>query len=232
MSTHIPARVNAGTPDGGQFATEGRAEADVSLDRTTRRFDVRMEAQTARLDTVAVDPLPPWPADLPAPEVSYSWDSDDALEVSIDLPDGDSVTFWGTGSNISNSLEELPDEGPDLTGAQKNQVMAYGETLHRNLGYVTGTYTLAAHTPHAREAMVAIASGGEPPAPSYPDYAAAPRAAGLEAFERVLDILNDRETIDPKVLAALTPERITELYESYLAPAIDRIETDILEETS
>lgn len=230
MNNHTPARVDGGTPAGGQFATSARPEADVSLTPGTRRFDLAIDAQTVTLDTIAVDDLPPWPADLPEPEVTYAWDSDDALEVSLHLPGGDSVTFWGTGSEISNSLEELVDEGPDLTGVQKNQVMAYGEVLHRNLAYVTGTYTLAAHTPHAREAMVAIASGGEPPAPPYPDYTAAPREAGLEAFSGILAILHNRETIDPKVLGALTPERVTALYDGYLERAIDRIEADILEE--
>lgn len=61
-----------------------------------------------------------------------------------------------------------------------------------------------------------------------PDYRPIAAAAGLEMFAGVLDVLHNRETVPPDVLASLSPERITELYEGRIAPAIDEVEADLL----
>jgi len=68
MSTRIPARVDAGTPDGGQFAASTRAEADVDLARPAASAEVYPEAVAAMMDDMADD--------VPGQRVRYEFASD------------------------------------------------------------------------------------------------------------------------------------------------------------
>lgn len=55
MSTRTPARVDAGVPDGGQFAASARAEADVDLATETCSAEAYPEAVAAMMDDMADD---------------------------------------------------------------------------------------------------------------------------------------------------------------------------------
>ncbi|MBB3752560.1 hypothetical protein FHT44_005072 [Mycolicibacterium sp. BK634] len=56
------------------------------------------------------------------------------------------------------------------------------------------------------------------------------KAAYLEVMASggILGILADRETVPDELLLALTADDVTELYESFIAPAIDNIEDALL----
>jgi len=54
------------------------------------------------------------------------------------------------------------------------------------------------------------------------------RAAGLEVMSEILDILRNRETVGETRLTALTAEDVSALYEGYIGPAIDAIESALL----
>lgn len=56
------------------------------------------------------------------------------------------------------------------------------------------------------------------------------RQAGLEVMDGtdgVMGVLADRETVSQAQFLTLTPGDITALYEDHIAPAIDRIETEL-----
>ena len=54
--------------------------------------------------------------------------------------------------------------------------------------------------------------------------------AGLGIMREVFSVLYDRETVPETVLDAVTPEDVTEFYEGFIGPAIDKIENTLLED--
>jgi hypothetical protein len=54
--------------------------------------------------------------------------------------------------------------------------------------------------------------------------------AGLQVMAQVLFVLHDREVLPAAALDAITPEDITEFYEGFIGPAIDKIEESLAEE--
>ena len=55
-------------------------------------------------------------------------------------------------------------------------------------------------------------------------------AAGLQVMAQILFVLHDREVLSAGALDALTPADITEFYEGFIGPAIDKIEDSLAEE--
>lgn len=54
--------------------------------------------------------------------------------------------------------------------------------------------------------------------------------AGLEAMAGILVIVRDRENVDEQALLELAPEQVTDLYDSFVGPAVDAVEDDLLGE--
>lgn len=67
---------------------------------------------------------------------------------------------------------------------------------------------------------------------SAPAYRATAARAGLGVMGEVLDVVADRETVDPDVLAALTVAQVTDLYAAAVEPAIDTLEQALLADPS
>lgn len=158
MSIDQP-RQPAGVPVGGQFATTSRPEAGVSL-TPERKVLVGVNA-VAELSTFGVEPLPEWPAELPAPAgVSYAWDDDGLLEVTIDTA-LDSFVVWGTPTDPQCNVDELPEEFEHLDDAVKAKVVAYGVRLHDNIHTLVNQATYPMHTDNLRYTVVNLATGGQ-----------------------------------------------------------------------
>lgn len=165
MSIDQP-RQPAGVPVGGQFAATNRPEAGVSL-TPERQVLVGVNA-LAELNTFGVEPLPEWPAELAAPSgVSYAWDDDGLLEVTIDTA-SDSFVVWGTPTDPQCNVDELPEEFEHLDDSVKAKVVAYGVRLHDNIHTLVNQATYPMHTEQVRAAVVSLATGGDG-APHIPD---------------------------------------------------------------
>ena len=162
MSNDSVNRTPSGVPAGGEFATSPKAEPQLAL--TARPTHTVGIAAVAALDTYGVEPLPEWPADLPAPSTSYSWDGDGQLETRL-VFGPDTLTVWGPAGNASDSITEMPDEYEYLDEAVKEQLMNYGHQLHANLASLTGQVEYAAHTPQVRNTVLSIAEGHGKPQP-------------------------------------------------------------------
>lgn len=51
--------------------------------------------------------------------------------------------------------------------------------------------------------------------------------AGLEIMRHVVDVVRDREHVSDDAILAMTPDNITNLYEAYIVPGVDKIEATL-----
>lgn len=59
--------------------------------------------------------------------------------------------------------------------------------------------------------------------------AAVCKEAGLGVMLAVFEVVDDREDVSVEALMSLTAEDVTRMYETLIAPAIDRVEDELLD---
>ena len=151
-------RVQAGVSAGGQFATEPRSESGVSLATATAPL-VRVDINaTAQLSTSYMRPLPPFPASLGEPELSYDRDPEsDDITLTVATDRIGAVLFWGDGDTITDGLYD----GESISSDERDALIAYGTTLRKNVDVLQ--FEVDAKARSAVESKVlTIAAGGRP----------------------------------------------------------------------
>jgi hypothetical protein len=172
MNTHVN-REPLGIPAGGQFAATARTEsASVSLVPPVRRVTVGI-ASTVELTSKGVTPLPNWPADLPAPTVSFNPPGrlSPGLQVTVRWGGqiGQDMEFWTDDNGDPTSSRYDPDRERDydgtLTDAQLTAIETYGHTAAFNVENVLDHLTGAANTERVNATVLALATSTETPPP-------------------------------------------------------------------
>lgn len=157
MSTDTQARQPAGVPTGGQFAATTRAEPGFRLPAEVR---IPIAAVATVRDTSV--PLPPWPEELPAPQVSYE-PSADGPEVTVRWGEnsGEYAVFWTDEDGCdTNSLDDADtrDEYEELDNETLDAVREYGDAVRSNVQQLVYELNDAGHTSEARDTVVALAT--------------------------------------------------------------------------
>lgn len=122
-------RIAAGVPTGGQFAPQRRAEAAVNLPAP----EVTMSGTMSFTFTKELEPLPVWPAHLPAPEIAWGLGDTSPDEVYVTMHvDDEAVTVWNNGADSGDSVYA----GEEPTGWDNettDAVIDYGHALRKRL---------------------------------------------------------------------------------------------------
>lgn len=168
----IPTRQPQGIPTGGQFAPDTRTEPTITLSAGGDKTHTAPLTGTIELRNASYDQLPPWPAGMPEPAVSYSF-SDGKCETSITIDDR-TMNFWDSDSdgtindtdNGTNPWEDFDEEDQDIA-------LQWGKRVHQRIDASTyGIMIEATNSPSVHSAILAHALGKEPaPAPAAPDLA-------------------------------------------------------------
>jgi hypothetical protein len=165
-----PARQPQGIPTGGQFAPDTRSEPTIDLSPAgDKTYTARLNT-TVELRNAGFDQLPEWPAGLPEPEVSFSFEGG-KCETSITVDDK-TMNFWDSDSdgtindtdNGSNPWEDFDDE-------DQEKALEWGKRVHQRIDSSTyGIMIEASHRPAVHSIILAHALGKESaPAPAAPD---------------------------------------------------------------
>lgn len=157
MSIPTQARQPAGVPVGGQFAVASRPEPGFRLPP-----EVRIPIAAVVTVRDASIPLPPWPGELPAPQVTYE-PSADGPQVTVRWGDGlgQYAVFWTDDEGcVANSFTagDTRDEYEDMDPVVADAVCEYGEMVRSNIQQLMWELNDAGHTAEARSTVVALAT--------------------------------------------------------------------------
>ena len=193
-----PARQPQGIPTGGQFAPDTRSEPTIDLSPAgDKTYTARLNT-TVELRNAGFDQLPEWPAGLPEPEVSFSFEGG-KCETSITVDDK-TMNFWDSDSdgtindtdNGSNPWEDFDDE-------DQEKALEWGKRVHQRIDSSTyGIMIEASHQPAVHDIILAQALGKEPtPARTGPDLTdtAIRNAYVIDAAARLAAATNELQSV-------------------------------------
>lgn len=152
-------RVHAGIPTGGQYAATAHSDDVASLDgRPTATHTVELTGSVV-LHNHEHPALPEWPANLPAPEVSFGFEDGQSLtRVAID---GKEKSFWsaaGMDGVLSGDDIGDPNRWEDFDWDDQEAAMAYAVAVHRRIdSAAVSIMTQASFAPATSEAIIAHA---------------------------------------------------------------------------
>ncbi|HEX9086724.1 MAG TPA: hypothetical protein VF867_04265, partial [Arthrobacter sp.] len=166
----IPTRQPQGIPAGGQFAPDTRSEPTINLSPDGDKAHTAPLTGTVELRNAGFDQLPPWPAGMPQPEVSFGF-SNGKCETSITV-DGRLMSFWDSDTdgtindtdNGSNPWEDFDEEDQEIA-------LHWGKRVHQRIdGSTYGIMIEASNTPAVHAIIMAHALGEDPtPEPDFTD---------------------------------------------------------------
>jgi hypothetical protein len=165
-----PARQPQGIPTGGQFAPDTRSEPTIDLSPAGDKTYTARLTTTVELRNAGFDQLPEWPAGLPAPEVSFSFEGG-KCETSITVDDK-TMNFWDSDSDGTiNDTDNGSNPWEDFDEEDQEKALEWGKRVHQRIDSSTyGIMIEASHRPAVHSIILAHALGKDPaPAPAAPD---------------------------------------------------------------
>lgn len=106
--------------------------------------------------------MPPWPATLPAPTVSFSRFNDDPAaewQLDIEVPGYDPVTIYPHDEQASNSFDLGEYEGPEFDFEAQQALLAWGARARENVAVNMERIEVQALTPDDQRTLLDLASG-------------------------------------------------------------------------
>jgi hypothetical protein len=194
MTTN-PARQPQGIPTGGQFAPDTRTEPTITLSREGDKIHTAELRQTIELRNADFDQLPDWPATLPQPNVSFSFEAG-KCETSVTVADK-TMNFWDSDSDGTiNDTDNGTNPWEDFDEEDQEMALEWGKRVHQRIDSSTyGIMIEASYTPAVHSIILSHALGKEPaPAPdltrrsvrdAYLDKAEARLAAANEEVQNI-----------------------------------------------
>ncbi|MET4143780.1 hypothetical protein [Arthrobacter sp. UYCo732] len=189
--TDTIARQPQGIPVGGQFAPTTHAEPGFDLHDSSPAVPVAFQG-SIDLRESAYGSLPPLPASVGTPEVTFDFNIDGKLETHVTV-DGSTLTFWNDdmADEITNTIESGR-SGEDESAPWSNiaeyedweQARTWAESVHERIyGANLDVMTTAATQDAARASIISFATCRSKPAPDLtPEQSSAKRAAAAVAI--------------------------------------------------
>lgn len=165
MTTNT-ARQPQGIPTGGQFAPDTRSEPTIDLSPAGDKTYAARLNTTVELRNAGFDQLPEWPAGLPEPEVSFSFEGG-KCETSISVDDK-TMNFWDSDTDGTiNDTDNGTNPWEDFDEEDQEMALEWGKRVHQRIDSSTyGIMIEASHLPAVHSIILAHALGKDPaPAP-------------------------------------------------------------------
>lgn len=187
--TETNARQPQGIPVGGQFAPTFHAEPGFGLGSPAPAVSVPFHG-SVELHNNHFGNLPPLPASVGTPEVTFDFNVDGKLETHVTV-DGSKMSFWNDdmADQITNTVESGrvgEDDAAPWSGIaeyEEEQTRAWAESVHERIhGATLDVLISAVDTNNTRASIINFAAGrGETVVEPTPEQASAKRAVAALA---------------------------------------------------
>jgi hypothetical protein len=166
MTTDAAARQPKGIPAGGQFAATAHSEPSLNLSPAGDQSYTAQLSTTVKLRNASFDQLPDWPATMPEPEVSFSFEGG-KCETNVTVDDK-MMCFWDSDSDGTiNDTDNGTNPWEDFDEEAQEMALEWGKRVHQRIDSSTyGIMIEASHTPAVHSIILDHALGKNPaPAP-------------------------------------------------------------------